>query len=405
MRTLKLLFRLLLQVQGVVVTGARIDEQAEVVEVTIRRRSNAKPRCPNCGKVMGGNIQTHKRVWGHLNIMKGRTLLVYDIREGCCPVHGRRIESVPWAEGAANHTKEFDRQVVSLAQVADRTAVARMFGVCWRTVGRMVKRVVDQFLPSNLLDDLTAIGVDETSYKRGHRYLTVVVNLTQGIVVWVGEGKSEETLDKFFKALGPERSKKIEVVTMDMSEAFKNSVEKNAPQAELVYDRFHVVKLMLEAVDEIRREECRELEEEPRKALKGTRFVFLKNPARYNAKDRAAVEWIKKINRRLARVYELRVDFEEAWRQKTDKDAESFLMRWTRSALMSRREPLMRFARTVRKRMAGIVNYFKHLGLSNAALEGTNNKIKLLIHRSYGFHNVSSLIAMIQLCCSGITLE
>jgi transposase len=404
MRALKVLFRLLLGMQGVVVTGARWDEQAETVEILIRRRSNAKPRCPNCGKVMGGEIRAHDRKWRHLDIMRWRTILVADIREGCCPVHGRRVESVPWAESAANHTKEFDRQVASLAQVADKSAVARMFDVCWRTVGRMVKRVVDKHLPSNLLDDLTAIGVDETSYKRGHRYLTVVVCLTRGVVVWIGEGKSEETLNRFFDTLGPDRSKKIKVVTMDMSEAFKKSVEKNAPHAELVYDRFHVVKLLLEAVDEVRREECRELEGDAKKALKGTRYVFLKNPCRYNDKEKAAVEWIKRINRRLARVYELRIDFEEAWHTQTKMEAEAFLMKWTRSALMSRREPLMRFARTVRKHMTGITNYFKFARLSNAALEGTNNKIKLLIHRSYGFHSVSSLIAMIHLCCSGITL-
>ena len=260
---------------------------------------------------------------------------------------------MPWAEGAANHTKAFDRQVASLAQVADRSATSRMFKVSWRTVGRMVKRVVDAVLPRNLMDNLTAIGVDETSYKRGHRYLTVVTCLTRGVVIWVGKGKSAETLEGFFKELGPERARKLELVTMDMSEAYENAVKNWAPQADVVFDRFHVVKLLLEAVDELRREECRRLKGEAKEALKKTRYAFLRNPCRYTQKDLEAIERIKATNRKLARVY----------------------------------------------------GFFRHSGITNAVLEGTNNKIKLIIHRSYGFHHLTSLIAMIHLCCSGITLD
>jgi len=405
MRALVALFRFLLEVQGAVVYGAGINREDGVIEILVRRRKNALARCSICGQVMGGRIKPHERKWRHLDMMRKETRLVYQIREGCCPVHGRRVERVPWAEGAANHTKAFDRQVASLAQVADRSATSRMFNVSWRTVGRMVKRLVDAVLPRNLMDDLTAIGVDETSYKRGHRYLTVVTCQTRGIVIWVCEGKSAETLEGFFKKLGPERARKLELVTMDMSEAYEKTVKKWAPQADVVFDRFHVVKLLLEAVDELRREECRRLNGEAREALKNTRYAFLRNPCRYTQKDLEAINRIQATNRKLARVYELRVDFEELWNCKTEEKAREFLIKWTRAALLSRREPLRKFAWTVRRKMEGILGFFKHSGITNAVLEGTNNKIKLLIHRSYGFHNVTSLIAMIHLCCSGITLD
>jgi len=271
-------------------------------------------------------------------------------------------------------------------------------------VGRIVRRVVDELLPSNLLDGLVCIGVDETSYKRGHRYITVVTDLVSGLVVWVGEGKSAVTLGQFFERLGPERAAKLELVTMDMGGAFQKAVKAWAPNADVVFDRFHVVKLLLEAVDEVRREECRELYGDARKALKGSRFALLRNPKHLTPADTETIARIESQNRKLARAYALRVDFEQFWDIHDEKKARVFLMRWTRAALLSRREPLIRFAKTVRKHMDGILGFIRWGGATNARLEGMANKIKLCIHKAFGFRSVPALIGMIHLCCSGITL-
>lgn len=407
MRSLKPFFRFLLQVQGAIVQGARINREEDSVEILVRRHGNAKPRCCIHPKVvLTGSYRKVKVRWRHLDIMKKRNFLVAEIREGRCPLcNGRRHEFVPWAEARARHTKVFDRHVASLAQVADRSAAARMFHVAWRTVGRMVRRVVDRFLPPDLLEDLEFIGVDETSYKRGHRYLTVVTNLVTGVVVWVGKGKTAETLGEFFKLLGPERTSKIALVTMDMGEAYQKAVKEWAPNADVVFDRFHVVKLLLEAIDEIRREECRALEGEEKKALKNTRYAMQRNPKHRTPKDEDAIKRVKSTNGRLYRSYQLRVDFEELWEIRDEDEARDFLMRWTRNALLSRREPLRKFATTVRKNIQGILGFMRWEGITNANLEGMANKIKLCIHKAFGFHSVSALIGMIHLCCSGIDLD
>lgn len=405
MRALRRLFHFLLELQGAVILNAEIIRELGCVLIEVRRRSHALPRCSNCGCAMGGEVVLKRHHWRHRDLIGRRCYVAADIREARCPRHGRRLERVPWASPGARHTREFDRQVASLVQVADKTAATRMFEIAWRTVGRIVQRVVDELLPDDLLNGLREIGVDETSYKRGHRYLTVVSCLRTGRVIWVGEGKTAKTLSRFFEKLGPERSRRLKVVAMDMSGSYFKAVKRWAPKADIVFDRFHVLKLLLDAVDEIRRDECSRLTGKARKAVKNTRFTFLRNPRHHTPKDLEAIQRIQRTNDRLARVYQLRVDFEDLWELPDEEDARGFLKYWTRFALLSRREPLRRFAKTVREKIDGIVGFFRHGGLTNATLEGMNNKIKLVIHRAFGFHNVDSLIAMIHLCCTGLVVK
>jgi transposase len=354
---------------------------------------------------MGGEMLTKRQRWRHLDIIRTPSYIVADIREGRCPKHGRRLERVPWASPRAKHTTSFDHMVASLVQVADKSAAARMFRIAWRTVGTIVTRVVADHLPARRLDGLVAIGVDEVSRKRGHHYLTVVSCLVTNRVLWVGEGKSSETLGRFFEELGPKRRKGIVLVSMDLGGAFIKATREWLPDADLVFDRFHVVQLLLQAIEEIRRTEMRALSKEQAGQIKGSRFAFLRNPKHRTPKDLQAIALIQKTNSRLFRAYQRRVDFEGLWDCKDEHQARTFLKRWTRSALLSRLEPLRRFARTVRKHIDGIVAFFRFGHLTNAVLEGTNNKIKLLMHRSFGFRSVDALMSMVYLCCSGIDID
>lgn len=400
-RAARSLFRFLLRLQGAVVLGCLILREEDAVEIQIRRRSNALARCPDCSAVLTGHIKSKRRRWRHLDLFRTKCYVASDVREGYCRRHGRRVEAVPWAEPGARHTREFDLQVSSLVQVSDRTATARMYRIAWRTVERIVRRVVAVRLPVNRFDGVRTIGIDETSYKRRHHYLTVVCDMKRGRVIWVGEGKSGKTLDGFFDEFGEERARRLRVVSMDMSQAYTTVVKNRAPQADIVYDKFHVVKLLLEAIDEVRRAEARDLSKDEKKKLKGLRYAFLRNPKNRNPRDVVAIKEVMSINAKLARTYQLRVDFEDLWDCSSVDEARSFLARWTRAALLSRREPLRRFAKTVRGHLEGILAYFQH-GVTNAALEGTNNKIKLTIHRAFGFRSLDGLMAMVYLCCGGL---
>jgi len=404
MRSLAPLFRFLLRLQGLVVLGAEIDRERDRVVVRGRRHGNAKLRCPSCNRLMGGETRWTRHEWRHLALGPAACYVVADIREGRCPEHGRMVESVPWAWGRAKHTKSFDRQVASLVQVSNKSAAERMFDVSWRTVGRIVERVVDAYLPDDLLDDVTAIAVDETAYKRKHAYITVVTDLETGRVIWMGEGKSAETLGKFFEKLGPERAAEIELVCMDMSGAYRKAVEEHVPHADIVYDRFHIVKLLLEALDEVRREECRNTGGIAGHPLKNTRFSLLRNPKFLKPKDEEKIARVRHSNRRLTRAYELRVSFEDLWAIEDEEEARDFLMRWTRSALMSRLMPMRRFAKTIRDHLDGILGFFRYWRQTSGIAEGMNNKIQLAIHQAHGFRSLSALFAMVMLRCSGIDL-
>lgn len=396
--------RRILHLQALVLVKATVDPDGAAV-LEVRRRRHAKARCPQHRCTLQGELVERKKRWRHLDLAQTRLYLEAAVREGRCPrCDGRRVESVPWAAHRAEHTWAFDRYVARLVQLTDQTAVSTLARVAWRTVGAIVARVVAALGPKNLLDDLVGISVDETAYKRGHRYLTIVVNLETGDAIWAAEGKSAETLGKFFDALGAERCAKLQVVAMDMHGGYANAVRERCPNADIIYDRFHVVKLLLDAVDEIRRAECAQLSGDDRRELKHTRFALLRNPGHLKPKDLAAIERVHATNRRLTRAYELRVDFEEYWKLKDPDEGRTFLMNWTRAALRSRLAPLRRFAKTIRGHIEGVLGFIHWCGVTSARSEGRNNKIKMLIHRAYGFHSAESVLAMIILCCSGMTL-
>ncbi len=402
MRPLVRLFQKILDVPKASVRSVHLSSDG--LEIFVARHGNSKPHCPTCDRSMTATGATQRKRWRHLDILRVECFLVAMLRTGRCSVHGERLEAVPWASPRAWHTRAFDRTVASLVQVADRSAASRMFSVAWRTVERVVKRVVAEELPRDLLDGVIAIGVDETSYKRGHRYLTVVTDLIERRVIWTGEGRSKDTLRAFFDELGPRRTATLQVVAMDMSGAYQAAVRECAPDADIVFDRFHVVKLLQDAIDEIRRAECRKISGDARRALKGMRFQLLGNPKYKAPLDLEAIRAALRGNRRIAAAFERRVSFEDLWDCETEEEGRAFLERWTHSALLSRQEPLRKFARTVRSHLDGILGFQRYEGLTNGFAEGMNNKIKLQLHKAFGFATVGGLMAMIKLCCCGIDL-
>jgi transposase len=405
MRPLVTFLRRVLQLQALVVLGGEAEPNGDSAVIKVRRRKNAKPRCPVHRCVLGGEITTKPHRWRHLDFGRCPVYLEADLREGrCSRCDGRRTEGVPWTSYRAKHTKAFDRWVARLVQLTDKTAVAELTRVSWTAVGNIVERVVAEAGLGDPLDNLIGVTVDEVSHKRGHRYITVVTNLETGDVVWTGEGKSAETLGKFFDDLGPERSARLQVVAIDMSAAYASAVRERAPNADIVYDRFHVVKLVVDAVDAVRRSECAQLEGDARKDLKNTRFALLRNPKHLRPRDEAAIQRVQASNRRLTRAYQLRVDFEQFWEITDEEQGRRFLMRWTRAALCSRLEPFRKLARTIRAHIDGILGFIRWGGITSGQAEGMNNKIKMLIHRSFGFHSAAAVLAMVTLCCSGISL-
>jgi len=394
--------RRLLAVKGLTVCGAHFESRGFVVDVKPRW---PKGRCGLCGRPSPGYDKQKSRYWRHLAMGRTAFWLCYAPRRVTCREHGQIVEQVPWAAHDAHFTRDFDEMTAWLAQRMDKSAVCRLMAINWRTVGTIIKRVVQERLSRHRLESLSIIGVDELAYRQNHQYLTVVVDHITSRVVWMGEGKGEKTLKGFFDELRPERAAKLSHVTMDLSAPYNNVVTERAPEAEKVFDRFHIQKLANEAVDTVRRDEMRmAADTEGAAAIKRSRWALLKNPWNLTVPQGGKLREVQRTNRRLYRAYLLKESLARGLDYRQHKRAAEHFKDWRQWASHSRLKPFVRLSRTIRRHIDGILAYVK-IGLNNGLAEGINNKIRLIIRRAYGFRNVEALKAMILLCCGGIELN
>jgi transposase len=334
-----------------------------------------------------------------------RIWLEYAPRRVECPGCGVRSEQVPWAAHGSRFTGDFEELVAYLAQVTDKTRVTELMGISWTTVGAIVERVVARRLDSSRLEGLRRIGVDEFSYRKRHRYLTTVVDHDRRRVVWAAAGRSAETLGAFFDALGEERCAQLECVTMDMAGGYIKAVEERLPEAQIVFDRFHVQRLASDALDEVRRELLRKIRgtEEGRELFR-SRFALLKNPWNLTRRETEKLRDVQRTNVPLYRAYLLKetlaqaLDYKQTWR------AKRALREWLAWASRSKLAPFVKAARTIREHFDRILAYIQER-LTNGIVEGFNNKLRMIARRAYGFHSPPPLIAMLYLCCGGIKLD
>ena len=396
------LLRSVLGMKHTRVRGAQFGPSSLQVDVAPTTRV---PRCSGCGCARRRVYDRRSRTWRHLDFGGMEVTLRYDLRRVDCGQCGKVAEMVPWAEHDSRFTRDFEDHVAYLAQRTDQTTVSTSMRIAWRTVGSIIERVVARCRQTDLLDELEYIGIDELSYRRHHEYLTVVVDHVQQRVVWASEGKNVATVGRFFDALGPERTAQIKCVTVDMSAAYVGAVTSRAPQAKIVFDRFHVQRLVQDALDEVRRAEVRALEGSgERQGLKKTRWALLKNHWNLSAAEHQRLSEIQRTNRRLYRAYLLKTALADILGRHQVGVVREKLMEWISWALRSRLKPFKKAATTIRKYFEGVVAIVG-TGLNNARTEGLNGKIRTITRRAYGFHNAGSLIGFIMLCCTGLVLH
>jgi transposase len=362
--------------------------------------------CSACQRRAPRVYDHRDRTWRHLDFAGMEVTLRYRQRRVDCSGCGAvRAELVPWADAGARFTRDFEDQAAYFAQVMNRTAASRLLRVAWRTVGQIISRVVARLGPADRLEGLEYVGIDELSYRRHHEYITCVVDHVATRVVWAAEGKSAATVDGFFKALGPERAAKLRGVTIDMSGAYIDAVQRGAPQAQIIFDRFHVQRLAQDAVDQVRREQVRMLAgSDDAASLKKTRWALLKNPWNLTAVDSDKLAEVQRTNRPLYRAYLLKETLAEIFSRRQVGVAREKFLAWCCWAARSRLAPFKKLAKTIRRHLDGILAFIT-TGLSNGPTEGLNGKIRTLTRRAYGFHSARSLIGLIFLCCTGLTLH
>jgi len=335
-----------------------------------------------------------------------------------CQVHGVTVAAVPWARHGAGHTLAFDQQVAWLATQASKTAITVLMRIAWRTVGAIVARYwADTAAALDAFAGLRKIGVDEISYKKGHKYLTVVVDHDSGRLVWAAPGRDKATLDSFFDALaasgvlaGQDRCSLITHVTADGAEWISGVVANRCPKAVRCADPFHVVKWATDALDEVRREawnQARGAVFQRRagratgdaKTLKGARFALWKNPEDLTTNQTAQLAWIVKTNPRLYRAYLLKEGLRTVFKLPL-KQANVALERWLSWARRCRIPPFVKLAKSITNHRASILAAIEH-GLSNGRIESVNTKIRLITRVAFGFKSPEALIALAMLNLGG----
>jgi len=330
-------------------------------------------------------------------------VIVYRPRRVVCPTCGVRVEKVPWADRWSRVTTSLARVVAELARAADLSTVAREYQINWKTVAGILHQVVEWGLAQRRQRALRVLGIDEVSRKKGHKYLTLVYDLERGELVWVGKERTRSTVEGFFDELGDHRSHRIDAVCLDMWAPYREVVGERAPQARVCFDRFHVVQHLNAAVDEVRRSLVRKLSGAGRTVIKGMRFVLLKNPWNHTPKQKASLQALVRSNSPLSRPWYLKEDFQRFWDYVSEGSAEQHLKKWLWWASHSRLKPFKAFARMIREHLDGLLAWTT-LRISNGALEGMNNKVKQVGHRSYGFRNDDRYIEAIYHNCAGLPL-
>jgi len=381
----------------------RVEETERELVAHVERIPHRRLRCGRCGvearRTKG--LTEKSRRWRDLSMSRKWLVIVYRPWRVVCRACGVAAEGVPWAERWSRLTRRLAQELAAMAKDRDWKAVARFFEVGWKTVLAAIRRAVEAGLAKRQIKPIRWIGIDEVSRKKGHEYLTLVYDLKRSELLWIGEGRKEETLEGFFAWLGKRRSERIEVVCMDMWKPYLNVVRARAPLATVAFDRFHLVQHLNRAVDEVRRGLVRKLSDRFRALVKGTRFVLLKNPWNLTPKQKQQLNALVRSNSPLSRAWYLKEDFQRFFDYVREAWAAKHLTHWLGWAGRSRLEPFKRLARLVRDHLDGILAWTK-IRVTNGAVEGMNNKVKLVSHRAFGFRNVENYKTAIYHCCANL---
>ena len=371
------------------------DAARPTIEVRIEPRANSRPICSGCGRAGPGYDRLPERRFEFVPLWQIAVFFVYSMRRVDCPRCGVTVEQVPWAEGKCTMTTTFRWFLARWAKRLSWQEVAGIFRVSWEDVFRSVKHAVSWGLAHRDLSGIEAIGVDEIQWQRGHHYLTLVYQIEDGMkrLLWVAEERTEQSLRSFFPRLSEEVRLSLRFVCSDMWQAYLNVIAEQLPSAVHVLDRFHLMKKMGEAIDQVRRSETRKLEQdgyEP--VLKQSRWCLLKRPENLTEKQTVKLAELLQYNLQSVRSYLLREDFQRFWEYTSPGWAAKFLDQWCTRALRSRIEPMKKVARSLREHRELILNWFRARGtLSAGAVEGLNNKAKLTTRKAYGFRTYEGI--------------
>ncbi len=391
--------------KSTVIDDVEFEDESESIVVSVRPRKGAKQRCGVCQRRCPRyDLGEGRRRWRGPDLGLLRSFLEADAPRVTCREHGVVVASVPWARHGARHTKVFEDTVAWMATRTSKSTLEVLLRIAWRTVGAIVTRVVDEGVAArDPLEGLKRIGIDEISYKKGHRYITIVVDHDTGRLVWAAPGRDRKTLKAFFTALGETRCAAVTHVSADAAQWIADEVAANCLNAVRCADPFHIVAWAGDALDQVRRDTWNAARKGGMtvhaRDLKGARYALWKNPENLTDRQQAKLAWVAKVNHQLFRAYLLKEQLREVFRLKGE-DGKQLLDRWLGWARRCRITSFVELGRRINKHREVIDATLDHR-LSNGLVESTNTKIRLLTRMAFGFKSPEAMIALAMLNLGG----
>jgi len=361
--------------------------------------------CPECGADCRLYDHQPERQWRHLDTCQYETILHAKPPRAECGQHGVRVVKLAWAEPSSRFTALFERLAIDWLTAASQKAVGERLGLSWDEIHGIMERAVERGLERRQAEKLPAVGVDEKAFRKGQKYFTLVNDLERSRVLYVAEDRTQASLDGFWETLSDEQLASIQAVAMDMWDPYIASVRVNLPGADskIVFDKFHIAKHLGEAVDRVRRCENKTLRAAGDDRLTGTRYDWLRHPARMETKDRLEFAALRDSNLKTARAWALKEAAMALFTYVYERPARKHFRWWHGWAVRCRLQPMVETARMLRRRLENILTYLRHR-ITNAASESINSKIQWVKYTARGFRNKRNFQIAIYFHCGGLEL-
>ena len=387
------------------VARVELDVNRERVDVWAEHTRGEKLRCPECGKECSVRDHTAERVWRHLDSCQFSTFLHARPPRVECAEHGVKQARLPWAEPHCRFTMLFERLVIDVLRETTMAGACRLLGITWDEAVHVMRKAVARGQARKEPQPLKRIGVDEKSARKGHDYMTLVCDLDRGTVEHISDDRTRESLDAFFETQPVERLQAIEAVSMDMWAPYVQSVAASLPegQSKIVFDRFHIMQHMNEAVDKVRRQEHRLLMEWGDTTLLRSKYLWLYG--RENVPDKHLERFadLRRCSLRTGRAWTIKEELRLLWDCASQEAARTFHKRWSAWALRCRLAPVAKVARMVKSHLPNVLSYFTH-PITNAMAEGINSVVQTIKKSARGFRNRNNFKTAIFFHCGGLNL-
>lgn len=387
------------------VERVELDMAKQHVEVHVGHQSGQRFGCPECGRELGVYDHVAERVWRHLDSCQFLTYLHANPPRVSCPDHGVHQVTLPWAQAGSRFTNLFEALAIDVLLAANVKKAAEILRITWDEAWHLMERAVLRGRAAKDDGVPRQIGVDEKAIAKGHRYMTLVCDLNEATIEYIGEDRKEASLAAYFEAFPKESREKIEAISLDMWPAYINACRANVPSADgkMVFDRFHIMRHVVDAVDKVRKREHKMLMQAGDVTLSKSKYLWLTNPANMTDQARERFNELKEAELKTGRAWALKEALRELWSYKSAAWATKFWQRWYFWATHSRLAPMIAAAKLIARHLPNVLTYFAHR-ITNAVAEGLNSKIATVQKRACGYRNPNHFKIAVYFHCGGLNL-